>query len=48
MISYTYNQYADDVLSGKILACEAIILACKRYKDWFNRDDIYFDDEDVQ
>ena len=41
MISYTYNQYADDVLSGKILAC-------KRYKDWFNRDDIYFDDEDVQ
>lgn len=45
---YSYNDYADDVLNNKIVACEAIILACKRYKEWFNREDIYFDEEDVQ
>lgn len=42
-----YNRYADDVLSGKITACENIINACKRYKSWFDRDDIYFDYDDV-
>lgn len=47
-MEYTYDTYADDVLGGKIKACEAIILACKRYKDWFNRTDIYFDREDVE
>jgi phage terminase large subunit-like protein len=47
-MEYTYNQYADDVISGKIKSCEAIYLACKRYKDWFSREDIYFDEEDVQ
>ena len=47
-IEYSYNTYADDVLSGKIKACEAIQLACKRYKEWFKRDDIYFDEDDVQ
>lgn len=47
-MEYTYNQYADDVISGKIKACEAIFLACKRYKSWFSREDIYFDEEDVQ
>lgn len=45
---YTYQEYADDVLSGKIKACEAIRLACKRYEDWKNREDIYFDKEDVE
>lgn len=45
--SKTYNQYCDDVLSGKIVACKNIILACKRYKDWFKRTDIYFDYDDV-
>lgn len=48
MITYTYEEYADDVLSGKLKACEAIILACKRYKDWKNREDIYFDKDDVE
>lgn len=47
-MEYTYNEYADDIISGKIKACEAIILACKRYKDWFSREDIYFDKEDVE
>lgn len=47
-MTYNYNEYADDVLSGKIIACEAIKLACKRYKDWFNREDIYFDKDDVE
>ena len=42
-----YNQYAKDVISGKIIAGEYIKLACERYLSWFNRDDIYFDYEDV-
>ena len=47
-MNYSYNEYADDVIKGKIKACEAIQLACKRYKDWFKREDIYFDKEDVE
>ena len=27
-----YNQYVEDVLSGKITACKTIILACERFK----------------
>lgn len=42
-----YNRYAQDVLDGTILACEAIKLSCKRYVSWFERDDIYFDYDDV-
>ena len=42
-----YNQYVDDVLSGRVIACQNIILACRRYKSWFDRDDIYMDYEDV-
>ena len=45
--SKIYNQYAQDVISGKIIAGEYIKLACERYLSWFNRDDIYFDYEDV-
>ena len=45
--SKIYIKYNEDVLSGKIPACEAIILACKRMHKWFERDDIYFDYEDV-
>ena len=48
MIDYTYGQYANDVLNDRIKACEAIKLACKRYQDWFTREDIYFDKEDVE
>lgn len=47
-IKYTYDEYAEDILGGKIKSCECIFLACKRYREWFNRDDIYFDREDVE
>lgn len=40
-----YTRYALDVISGKIIACEMVILACKRFISWFDRDDIYFDQE---
>lgn len=42
-----YNRYVNDVINGKIIVCKNILLACKRYYDWFSRDDIYFDYEDV-
>jgi phage terminase large subunit-like protein len=48
MLVYSYDEYADDVLNNKIIACEAIKLACKRYKEWFYRDDMYFDRDDVE
>lgn len=49
MTDYTklYNKYPRDVLDGKITACRSIKLACERYLSWFERDDIYFDYEDV-
>lgn len=37
-----YKKYAEDVVNGKVLACKAIQLACQRYLDWFNRNDIEF------
>lgn len=43
----TYNRYAQDVVEGRIVACESIKLACKRYISWFDRDDIEFDYDDV-
>ena len=42
-----YTNYAKSILSNEIVACEAIKLACKRFIDWFSRDDIYFDYDDV-
>lgn len=45
--SKIYNQYVLDVVNGEILACEQIKLACERYLSWFDRDDIYFDELDV-
>ena len=45
--SKIYIQYAFDVISGKIVAGKYIKLACERYLDWFNRDDIYFNYNDV-
>ena len=47
-ILYTYDLYPEDILSGKIPSCEAIRLACQRYKEFKLRDDMYFDHEDVQ
>lgn len=42
-----YIKYAKDVVDGKQLACKAIQLACKRFLSWFDRDDLYFDEADV-
>lgn len=42
-----YVRYADDVIAGKTLAPKYVILACKRFKQWFTRKDIYFDMADV-
>lgn len=42
-----YNRYVDAVINGDIVACRNVILACRRYKEWFDRDDMYFDYEDV-
>lgn len=43
MIDAKYLSYAQSVLDGKVLVCNYIRLACKRYLDWFNKDDRYFD-----
>lgn len=42
-----YIKYAKDIVDGNIAACENIILACKRFLLWFERDDMYFDYADV-
>ena len=42
-----YIKYAQDIVDGNITACENIILACKRFLSWFERDDMYFDYSDV-
>ena len=42
-----YIRYVDDVLSNKIVTGNYIKLACKRFMDFMNRDDIYFDYNDV-
>lgn len=46
-IDKKYLQYAEDVVSGRKVACEFIKLACRRYLSWFERDDMYFDPEAV-
>lgn len=46
-LSKIYNQYAKDIIDNKIVSCEAVKKACERYISWFDRDDIYFDYEDV-
>lgn len=42
-----YVDYVRGVLDGSIVACEYIRLACQRTLDFDNRDDMYFDEEDV-
>lgn len=44
-IDEKYTQYANDVLAGKIVACEYIKLACKRYLSLFQREEFYFNTE---
>ena len=38
-----YFEYPNDVLAGKYVTSEWIKLACKRYLDWFDRPEYYFD-----
>lgn len=38
-------QYAKDVVSGKILACQWVKLACKRFLDDINSREYYFDEK---
>ena len=39
------HRYAHDVVTGKIVACKWIKLACQRHLDDLERDDVYFDPE---
>ena len=32
-----YKTYAEDVVSGRVVACKYVIQACKRYLDWFSK-----------
>ena len=38
-----YTKYAEDAVSGRIIVGELVKLACKRYLEWFTKDDRYFD-----
>lgn len=42
-----YLQYAEDVLSGKILAGKPIIMACERFKEFIARDDMFLDEHAI-
>lgn len=46
-VDVKYLNYANDVLSGAIVTCETIKMACQRYIDWFSRDDIEFRQDKV-
>lgn len=38
-------QYAEDVVSGKIVACQWVKLSCQRFLDDINNPDFYFDEQ---
>lgn len=46
-LSKAYNKYAYDVVNGNILACKTIKQVCERYISWFEKEDRYFDTDDV-
>lgn len=43
-----YKEYANKVISGEILACKWIILACKRYLSWFENDEYEFREDKIE
>lgn len=43
----TYWKYADDVVNNRIVTGKYIKLACLRMLEWAKRDDIYFDETDI-
>ena len=46
-ISEKYTKYPKDVITGKIIACNYVVLACRRFFDFLNRDDIIFREKRV-
>lgn len=42
IINNKYTDYANKVLSGEIISCDYVKLACKRYLSWLERTDIEF------
>jgi putative phage terminase, large subunit len=42
MIERAYNKYAVDVIEGKIVCCDSIKLACRRYLADLKRVDLEF------
>lgn len=46
-INEEVQKYVNDVLSGEEVAGEAIRLACKRFKSWFDREEFWFDNDKV-
>ena len=45
--SKQYIKYAYDIIEGREVAGKLIILACKRFLSWFERDDVTFNYDDV-
>src|SRR3990167_8151329 len=41
------RQYADDVLSGKLIACQLVLKACTRFKRDLGNDNFVFDEREV-
>ncbi len=48
MINPKFKKYAEDVVSGRQVACLYIKQACQRYLDWFSRPDIEFREDKAQ
>ncbi len=46
-VASKYTQYANDVLSGKITACQYTKDVCTRFLEWLQRTDIIFVPEKV-
>lgn len=42
-----YYKYSSDVLSGNIVACRYVKLACKRFEDFLKREDLEFREDKV-
>lgn len=42
-----YYKYVEDVINGTIVAGTTILLACKRFKDDLQREDIEFREDKV-
>lgn len=48
MIKDEAIKYANDVISGNIIACRSVIAACRRFLSDLERDDIIYDDKPVE